>query len=417
MSQSLLRKRPSTFSDPQVRKHRPDYKLLTLSLVLLGIGLIVIYAISPALAAQGGNVSNSYFVGRQSIAIVLGLLAFYGAYKIPISIWDKWQKPLIILAFLLSLSTIFLGGLSNRWIQLGVFSFQPVEFVKFVLLICLASFLALAASRGKLSSVKYFRTLIIIFLIFAVVIIGFQRDLGSAFVLICMSGAMLFIAGIPMKKMLIFAGIALIGVTIAISMTAYRRDRFMTFLQPERDCVNSGYHVCQAMIAVGSGGVLGVGLGHSVQEYGYLPEAANDSIFAIYAEKFGFVGVIILIGLIGLLLTRILEIMRRAPNRNFQLICAGVFAWLAVQAVVNIGAMIGLLPLKGITLPFISYGGTSLIFVMAALGLVFQVSSYTSMRKSNKTSFDDDDIGGDDEGASHRRRDSRARYSVTRGRS
>ncbi len=416
MSQSTIRKSPSTFSDPQVRKHKPDYKLLTISLTLLGIGLIVIYAISPALAAQGGNVSNSYFIVRQSIAIALGLVAFYAAYKIPISIWDKWQKPLIILAFILSLATIFLGGLSNRWIQLGVFSFQPVEFVKFVLLICLASFLARAVSRGKMSSLKYFKPLLIIFLIFGVVIVGLQRDLGSAFVLICMSGAMLFMAGIPMKRLLIFAGIAIIAVTIAISSTAYRRDRIMTFLQPERDCVNTGYHVCQAMIAVGSGGVLGVGLGHSVQEYGYLPEAANDSIFAIYAEKFGFVGVIILLGLIGLLLTRILEIMRRAPNRNFQLICAGVFAWLGVQAIVNIGAMVGLLPLKGITLPFISYGGTSLIFVMAALGLVFQISSFTSKRKSNTSSFDDG-IGGNDEGASDRRRDSRARYTVTRGRS
>lgn len=413
MSQSINRqKRTSISSDPQVRKHRPDYKLLTISLSLLLIGLIVIYAIGPALAAQGGGVSEGYFVTRQSIAIALGVIAFFFAYKIPISIWDKWQKPLLVTAFLLIAVTIVLGGLSNRWIQMGVLSFQPVEFVKFTLLVCLSSFLAVAAQKGQLSSIKYFRPLLIVLFVFAILIIGLQRDLGSTFVLMCMSISMLFMSGIPMKKLLIFVGIAALAVTIAISSTAYRRDRFFTFMNPERDCTNTGYHVCQAMIAVGSGGVLGAGLGHSVQEYGYLPEASDDSIFAIFAEKFGFVGVIVLLGLIGLLLTRIINIMKKAPNRNFQLICAGVFAWIGVQSVVNIGAMIGLLPLKGITLPFVSYGGTSLVFVMAALGLVFQVSAYTTNR-ANGQGFDDEG-GSNNEDSTYRRRNSRARYTVTR---
>src|SRR5690606_9843884 len=144
-----------------------------------------------------------------------------------------------------------------------------------------------------------------------------------------------------------------------IVSTPYRRDRLMTFLHPERDCLNAGYQACQALIAVGSGGVLGLGLGNSVQAYGYLPEAANDSIFAILAEKFGFLGVVGLLVLLGTFFTRLKRIMERTPDLYTRLLITGVFVWLASQSIINIGAMLGLLPLKGITLPFISYGGTS----------------------------------------------------------
>lgn len=391
-----------------VRKHRPDYGLLIIASILLGIGLVVMYAISPALAAQGGNVSDNYFVSRQFIAIILGLAAFWFTSKVPFSFWERWQKPLIVVSFLLCIATIALGGLASRWIQLGAFSFQPVEFVKFVLVVLLASFLAKAAESGELKSIKALQPLAITFAAFGFVIVILQRDLGSAFVLLAITAIMAYMAGLPMKRLLIFGGVALVLLTVAIGSTAYRRDRFLTFMQPERDCADAGYHACQALIAVGSGGVLGVGVGRSVQAYGYLPEAANDSIFAIYAEKFGFVGVVALLMLIGSLLLRILNIMARAPNMATRLICAGVFAWLGVQAAVNIGAMLGLLPLKGITLPFISYGGTSLIFVMAALGLVFQISMYTSMRKSLGRSAEG---AGTYESTHDRRRNSRPYYS------
>jgi cell division protein FtsW len=391
-----------------IRRHRPDYGLLVIASILLAVGLVVMYAISPALAAQGGGVSDNYFVSRQFIAIIFGFFAFWVTSRVPFSFWERWQKPLIITTFVLCLATIAMGGIASRWIQLGAFSFQPVEFVKFTLVVLLASFLAKAASSGNLQSIKSLQPLALTFAAFGFVIVILQRDLGSAFVLMAMTAIMAYIAGLPMKRLFIFGGIAFAVIILAISSTAYRRDRFLTFIQPERDCADAGYHACQALIAVGSGGVLGVGVGRSVQAYGYLPEAANDSIFAIYAEKFGFVGVVALLLLIGSLLLRILNIMARAPNEVTRLMCAGVFAWLGVQAAVNIGAMLGLLPLKGITLPFISYGGTSLIFVMAALGLVFQISMYTSMRKS---------LGKNTEGAGKyesthdRRRVSRPYYS------
>ena len=189
---------------------------------------------------------------------------------------------------------------------------------------------------------------------------------------------MLFVAGMPMKKIAIVAAvIAALGV-IAILAFPYRLARLETFLHPSANCQSSGYQSCQALIAVGSGGISGLGLGSGVQAYGYLPEADNDSIFAIYAEKFGFIGSIVLLAIFAALFWRIAKVAEGAPDDYSRLIVVGVLTWISVETLINIGAMIGLLPLKGITLPFISYGGTSVVFFAAASGLVYQISRYTS---------------------------------------
>jgi cell division protein FtsW len=197
-------------------------------------------------------------------------------------------------------------------------------------------------------------------------------------VMVAMVGTMCFVAGLPMKRLLMIGGILAIGVLLVILPSGYRRQRLATFVHPESDCQNAGYQACQALISVGSGGIVGQGLGSGAQAYGYLPEAANDSIFAIYAEKFGFIGCVILLGIFVAFFGRLKRIAERVPDDFSRLLVIGVLAWLSVQALINIGAMIGLLPLKGITLPFISYGGTSVVFVSAAIGLVFQVSRYTA---------------------------------------
>jgi cell division protein FtsW len=404
-------RRQSLLTSILVRKHRPDYGLLIIACILLAVGLVVMYAISPALAGLGGGVSENYYVSRQFIAIILGLVLFFIFSRIKLETWAKLQLPMIVTSFILSILVVILGGLSNRWLQLGAFSFQPVELVKFVLVINGAFFLAKMAALGHTGRMAALKPLVAIFLLFGIVIVVLQRDLGSAFVLCGMAGIMAYVAELPLKRLLIFGSLVIMMVIIAIASTGYRRDRLLTFLQPERDCISTGYHACQALIAVGSGGLFGVGLGHSVQAYGYLPKAANDSIFAIYSEKFGFVGTIVLLALYGALLLRILNIMQRAPNKTTQLICGGVFSWLAIQATVNIGAMIGLLPLKGITLPFISAGGTSLIFVMMALGVVFQISSYTVIRKSLITTGNE---RGSSEDTHHWRGQRRSRYATDR---
>ena len=367
------------------RRHKPDYILLILSALLLGIGLVVVFSISPALGAQK-NVSDYYFVNKQIIAILMGIISFGIVSFIPPKMWRRAEIPLLVLAVIASIAVRLIGEEINgayRWVQVGGLSFQAAELIKFALIVWLAGFLADKKRQGLLSDSKTLKTLLAALGVIGLVVVFLQSDLGSGAVMIAIMGAMSFIAGLPLKKVLIACSIVLIGVTLAVSISPYRRDRVQTFLQPTSDCEGAGYQSCQALIAVGSGGVFGLGLGQSVQAYGYLPEAGNDSIFAIYSEKFGFVGNVVLIGLFMALFARIMKVLDHTRDEYSRLLVVGILAWLSTQAIINIGAMLGLLPLKGITLPFISYGGTSLIFVAAAIGVVFSVSRYTGYGSVN----------------------------------
>ncbi|HVA10767.1 MAG TPA: putative peptidoglycan glycosyltransferase FtsW [Candidatus Dormibacteraeota bacterium] len=377
------------------RKHKPDYWLLIWCATLLAIGLIVVYAISPALAITN-NVSSNYYVGKQVIAIALSLVAFVVTAKVPLKTWRKAYKPLLIFAGLTTLLALALPVNplypAHRWVRLGSFSFQSVELVKFAALIWIAGFLAERVHGGTIRSVgKTFSPLLIALLALGVIVAGIQSDLGSTGVLVIMMGTMAFVAGLPMGRIVLIGGVVVLGLVLAVSATPYRRARLETFLHPASNCQGSGYQACQSLISVGSGGIVGLGLGNSVQAYGYEPEAANDSIFAIYAEKFGFVGTMILLMIFGLFFTRIKSIAERLPDDFSRLLVIGVLAWFSTQALINIGGMIGLLPLKGITLPFISYGGTSVVFSAAAVGLVFQASQYTAYTSSRKNTPDEPD--------------------------
>lgn len=364
------------------RRHRPDYGLLLLSLLLLVIGLVVVYSIGPGLAAQR-DVSDNYFVGKQIIAILLGFGAFAVLAVTPLSFWQRMQRPLIAVAAIATLVALIMPVSpeypAHRWIRFGGLSLQSVELIKVAILVCVATFLAAQAKRGELADDhKTIKPLLIMLAIVGFVVAILQKDLGSAVVLVAMVAAMAFVAGLPLKRVVMAGALITAVLALLILPFSYRRDRVLTFMNPEAHCQTSGYQACQALIAVGSGGLAGKGLGHGAQAFGYLPEAANDSIFAIMAEKFGFLGMALVISLFAALFTRLIRILERAPDMTSRLIVAGVLGWLSVQALINIGAMLGLLPLKGITLPFISYGGTSIIFVLAAMGMVFQISRYTT---------------------------------------
>jgi cell division protein FtsW len=348
---------------------------------MLTIGLIVIYAISPGLHAQSG-LGENYYVTKQAIAIGLGVGALVVMAKVPLTWWRKAQQPLIVAAALAAVAVRLFGEQVNgayRWIQIGGLSFQAVELIKFALLIWLASFLADKIRLGVLKDNKEtLKPILVALAVIGVVVLGLQSDFGSTGVMIAMVGVMVFVAGLPLKRLVWLGGLMVAVLVLAVSTTAYRRDRLLTFLHPARDCQNAGYQACQALNAVGSGGMFGRGLARNVYAHGYLPESANDSIFAIFAEIFGFVGVSVLLVLFVAFFSRLRIIAERAPDDFSRLLVAGSLAWLGTQAVINIGAMIGLLPLKGITLPFISYGGTSLVFVMGLVGLIFQISRYTT---------------------------------------
>lgn len=409
MSLRAAGRRPSAaITEGGQRRHRPDYWLLLITTALVGIGLVVIYAISPGLAIQK-HVNENYYATKQLIAIALGIVAFVALSNIPVEFWQRVQKPLIVIAGVAAIAVRLLGEEVNgayRWIQVGGLSFQAAELIKFALLIWLATFLVQRMKEGTMGDFKKtLQPLLIALGLIGIVVGVIQSDFGSTAVMVAMGTAMALVAGLPMKRIVVAGGIVAIGLFLLIAPSAYRRDRLMTFMNPESDCQNSGYQVCQALITVGSGGVFGLGVANSVQAYGYLPEAANDSIFAIMAEKFGFIGAAALIGLFAGFFSRLFKIAERAKDNYSQLLVVGILAWLSTQVIINVGAMLGLLPLKGITLPFISYGGTSLIFVLGAVGMVFQISRYTTFQIS-LAGFNDK--GRTHESTSHRGRNGRS---------
>jgi len=382
VAEGRLRGASPRYSGDAVRKHKPDYWLLVISSLLLTIGLVVVYSISPGLSASQ-HTSQSYFITKPLLDVFLGIIAFVVASYVPMEIWKKLAKPLaaaaIVGSLLVMVTPIDAVYQAHRWIRLGSFSFQVAELIKLAVLVGLAAFLSQRWKENKLADPRAtLKPLVILLLAIGVVVAKFQSDLGSAGVMVAMLLLMAFVAGIPLKKAAMIGGLVILLGVIAISSSSYRRERLATFLHPQNNCQTTGYQACQALISVGSGGVLGLGLGYSVQAYGYTPEASNDSIFAIMAEQFGFVGTVAIMVIYGVFITRLKRIVEHTADQFRRLLVVGVMAWLSTQMLINVGAMIGLLPLKGITLPLISQGGTSLIFLTAALGVVFQISRYTS---------------------------------------
>lgn len=390
---SLWRRRPDTSGGSAVvtgRQHRPDNWLLILTAILLGFGLIVVYSISPGLSASQGS-SQGYFITKQVIAVSLAGVAFFVAANLPVGWWRASYRWLIWLAAAGSL-IVMLMPLSesypaHRWMRLGSFSFQIAELIKLVVIIVAAKLLADRWREGTLNDNR--KTVYPLFgamVGLGAVVSWLQSDLGSAAVMVVILAIMAFVVGLPLKRIFIIGGVIFLLGGLAIVSSDYRRDRFDTFLHPGTDCSDSGYQACQALISVGSGGLMGLGLGYSVQAYGYLPEASNDSIFAIIAEKFGFIGSFLMLVVYVALIDRLRRIALQTADQFSRLVVVGVLAWVGTQMIINVGAMIGLVPLKGITLPLISQGGTSIVFLAAALGIVFQISRYTSYQETDPDS-------------------------------
>lgn len=247
------------------RKHKADYWLLILTLLLISVGLVVVYSISPGLAASQ-HVSQSYFVTKQLLDAGLGILAFIGASYVPISFWDRAAKPLAIAAILAAL-VVMVTPLdevyqAHRWIRFAGFSFQVAELIKLAVLVGVAQFLTRQWQSGKLSNFSStVKPLLILLGIIGIVVAKLQSDLGSTGVMVAMIILMAYVAGIPLKEVGVIGAAIFILVVLAISSSAYRRERVATFLHPESNCQTTGYQVCQSLISVGSGGALGLGLG------------------------------------------------------------------------------------------------------------------------------------------------------------
>ncbi len=393
---------PVDSSAPLVRRHRPDYQIVLFMGLLMLIGLVVLYSISPARAElinanTNSSLEASYFMQRQLISLAAGLVVFTVAGFLPVKYWKKYAWPLLLAGIAASTLLAVLGLVMDdgliiktngavRWFNLGFMSFQPAELLKFGFIIYVATFLGRQIAKGKLNDVKTtFLPLGILLAVAGLFIIVFQKDMGTGITLIGAFAALLFAAGVDKRWMTIgVIGALCLGILLIIT-SPHRIERVMTFLQHTSNTVEvsdaSSYHIEQAMIALGSGGLFGKGLGQGIQAFGYLPEAVNDSIFAILGETFGFVGLIVIMLLFGGLLRRVLLVAEHTVDVTDRLIVAGIFGLIASHIIVNIGAMTGIFPLTGVTLPFLSFGGTSLLFTSLGLGVVFYISRYTTHKE------------------------------------
>jgi len=374
-----------------MRKHKSDRIIGALTVILLGLGLIVIYAIGPMRAnvmnsAYGTNLSENHFFIHQLISVGLSLAVALVAFLLPYSVVRKFGKLVLLaglgMCALLAILSIFNSPLAKcelgacRWINVSSsLSIQPAEILKLGLVLYLAGLMAERKKEGRLATRDFW----IPFTVVSVLSLGFvvviQKDLGTGVSIMAIILAMLFMSGVRMKYFILVLLVILLAGVGAIMSSPHRRERLMTFGSADS---SDSYHIENAMIAIGTGGFFGVGIGNSVQATGYLPESINDSVFAVMGETFGFIGLFAVVGCFAGLLFRLLKTARFLQDDEESLVVIGIFAWLTAHVVLNISSMTGLMPLTGITLPLLSSGGTSMLFTAAALGLALQLSCYTS---------------------------------------
>lgn len=388
------------------RRHRPDYQIVLYMGLLMLLGLVVMYAIGPQRANVLNNAygtdfyTSTYFVIKQGFSLLLALVAFIAMAMIPHVLLKKYAVKMLLIGFAACVVLAFAGWFSLgiaqcslgacRWFDLGPLgTIQPAEILKFGLLVFTAGFLGMRAKQGLVNDID--KTLIplgAVVIPAIILVIGIQKDMGTGIAMIAILASMAMVSGIS-KKIggALLVGLLLMGVLLIV-IAPHRIERVQTFLAGDTTMTSgdadANYHINHAKIAIGSGGLFGVGIGNSVQATGYLPEAINDSVFAIMGETFGFVGLAVILLLFMALLMRLLKITDHLPDMWMKLTVAGVFGWLASHVILNVAAMIGVFPLTGITLPLLSFGGTSMIFIAAALGLAFQLSRYTVHRSTHK---------------------------------
>ena len=385
------------FRHMKVRKHKSDLVILFATLGLMALGLIIIYAIGPMRAnvlnsTYGTDYTANYFFIGQLRSVGLSLVAFFLAFKvIPYRYLKKYAKPIMIVALVLSglLWLLAMSGSSLakcelgecRWFNLGPVSFQPAELIKLALVIYLADFLSRKQEEGTIGKWQEFwlPLLIVCGLSLFFVVIA-QGDLGTGVALIAIIFGTLLVSGVPAKQYLIMAALVVAIAVGSVVTSSHRMERVNAWLDTLQgaETSDSTYHIENAMLAIGTGGLFGVGIGNSVQATGYLPESINDSVFAIMGETFGLIGLLLILFVFGAMLTRMLKVAEGTSTANERIFIIGVFSWTLAQVVVNIMAMTSLVPVTGITLPLLSYGGTSMIFIAFAIGLVLQLSCYTS---------------------------------------
>ena len=343
---------------------------------LVAFGLVMVLSAS-SVSAYAEYGSSLTFAGRQAIYAVFGLIALIAASRVPFAAWRTIGFPFlaacaILLVLVLHPAIGTVSGGSARWIELGPVSLQPSEFVKLAVVACVAG--VLARKWGKLDEPGQLLVPIVPMVGVICLLIMLQPDLGTTIIIVGTVFAIMFAAGVRLSYLAMGGLVAAALGTILIFSEHYRRVRFLSFLNPWKDPQNTGYQLIQGQLALASGGWTGVGLGASRQKWLYLPNAHTDFIFAIIGEELGLIGAFVVVALFVVLLWAGVRIAGRAPDVFSRLLAAGVVAWIGLQVVVNLGAVTGLLPITGVPLPLVSYGGSSLIVTLAGIGVLLSIA-------------------------------------------
>lgn len=363
---------------PQTKQ--PDYILLAIILMLVAIGIVMVFSASYVKAFKWYGDSFYFFI-RQAIYSIISIIILFITMKIDYHFWRKFAIPILLLSIFF-LIILFFPGFSrhirgaSRWLSIGPFSFQPSEVAKIALIIYIADCLTRKKAKD-ISSFVWGILPVFIVTVFIFLLILSQPDFSTAIVIMVCSFIMLFIGGSQITQL--FALIVLLippGLLLALGKD-YRRVRLLSFLDPWQDPLNSGFHIIQSLLALGSGGLTGVGIAESRQKFFYLPDQHTDFIFSIIGEELGFIGAFIIIILFIVFLWRGFLISLRAKDVFGLLLAAGITSMITFQALVNISVVTKLIPTTGISLPFISYGGSSLIVNMFCCGILLNISKST----------------------------------------
>lgn len=356
-----------------VQQKTLDFYLLFVVIALVIFGLVMVYDSSVVQALKDFN-DSYYYIKQQLIWVTLGAIAavffsFFDYHK-----FQRWAVPMLGVSLVL-LVAVFIPGLgisgggAHRWLNFGFFTLQPAEIIK------LTGAIFLAAIFEKKARVIPFCLLVgLVTLITAVL----QKDLGSSIVFVLMSTIMYFVAGGSIWHFATLIPAGVLALLVLVLTSPYRIKRVIAFLDPFSDTQGFTYHISQVLIALGSGGLLGLGLGQSRQKFEYIPEVTTDSIFAIVGEELGFAGSLILIAAFAYLIIRGFRIASNAPDQFGKILAVGLISWLGVQIIINLSAMVALMPLTGVPLPFISYGGSSLVANLAAIGILLNISKQST---------------------------------------
>lgn len=362
----------------QKKQKKFDWTLLALVVGLTLFGVLMVYNASVVEADRVFQ-DKYYYLKNQLIWVAIGFILMLVVARVDYRIFKKLAAPAFFLNLLL-LVLVLIPGIgtkvkgARRWLNLGFFILQPSELIKLTFSLYLASWLP-----GK----ARFRHFICLLGLVAGLIV-LEPDLGTLVVIASNAFLVYFLSGASLLVLTPLALLGVLGGVLMIMISPYRKSRFLTFLNPTRDPLGSSYHITQVLIALATGGFFGLGLGQSRQKYEFLPEAMTDSIFAIICEEVGFAGAFLVLLVFLTIFFRALLIASRAPDLFGQLLAGGIIGWLAIQTLINLGAMVALLPLTGLPLPFISYGGSSLIVAFIGVGLLLSISRYSISKISKQ---------------------------------